>query len=206
MNGKIQESVLYLKCCSDLETETFKVYENLSKKINQPESSFILGIAYDSLKCAKIIQAILDFFDPTEMENMDCKKNLAELTNNASFFNKKISKTNNVNYEMTCELLKELSNHEEQLSRVYTNFVESSLTRISDEFSPLVINRENFNKIFQSFADQKQRHKEIILEMIYSFERKEADRLRNATPLVRYKNPDSWIHETYTNPVPNEST
>ncbi len=197
MNGKLQESALYLKCYNNLETEAFRLYEILSKKINQPESSFILGFAYDSLKCAKTIQAILDYFDLTEIENMNCKKDITELTNSFIFFSKKIAKINNVNYEMTCELLKEITNLEDQLSEVYTSYLQSSSIRIiSDEFSKIAINLSNFKKIFENFVEQKQKHKETILEIIYSFEAKEADRLRNATPLIKYQNPDSWIHES----------
>jgi hypothetical protein len=54
MNDKLQESAQYLKNCMIVENEAFKLYETLSKKINQPESSFILGIAYDNLKNTKI--------------------------------------------------------------------------------------------------------------------------------------------------------
>jgi hypothetical protein len=197
MNGKLQESAYYLKCCTNLENETFKLYETLSKKINQPESSFILGFAYDSLKCAKTIQAILDYLDATKLEDMSSKKNFAELSSSISEFTKKISKTNNINYEMACEILKELDNLENQLIEAYTNYVQSSLIKtVSDEFSKLSINLANFKKVFETFIEQKQKHKETILEIIYSFETKEADRLRNATPLVKYTNPDSWIHES----------
>ncbi len=80
MNGKLQESTLYLMNCNNLETQTFKLYETLSKKINQPESSFITGLAFDSLKCAKTIQAMLDYFDIAETENANPKKEFAELT------------------------------------------------------------------------------------------------------------------------------
>jgi hypothetical protein len=112
---------------------------------------------------------------------------------------------------MTCEILKELSNLEDQLSEIYTNYLQSSSIRvISDEFSTLSINLSNFKKIFENFIEQKQKHKETILEIIYSFEAKEADRLRNATPLVKYQNPDSWIREStlhsFSNPPTNEST
>ena len=197
MNGKLQESATYLKCYNNLENETFKLYETLSKKINQPESSFILGLAYDSLKCAKTIEAILDYLDPSETENMNNKKNFAELSASVSEFSKKIYKTNNINYEMACEILKELDNLENQLIEAYTNYLESPLIKIaSDEFSKLSINLNNFKKIFETFVEQKQKHKETILEIIYSFEAKEADRLRSATPLVKYTNPDSWIHES----------
>jgi acyl carrier protein len=63
MNDKLRESIHYLKSLSFIENEAFKLYETLSKKINQPESSFIFGIGCDSLKNAKIIQGILDRFD-----------------------------------------------------------------------------------------------------------------------------------------------
>jgi hypothetical protein len=205
MNGKLQESAQYLKCCNNLETETFKLYETLSRKINQPESSFIIGLAYDSLKCAKTIQTILDYFDLTEIQNMNCKKNFVELTSNVTEFSKKITKTNNVNYEMTCEILKELSVLEDQISEVYTNYTESGIIKVlSDEFSTLEINSNNFKKIFETFKEEKQRHKQTILEIIYAIETKEGERLRNATPLVKYQNPEAWIRESTFHNFANE--
>ncbi len=164
MNSKLQESAFYLKCCNNLENETFKLYETLSKKINQPESSFILGFAYDSLKCAKTIEAIIDYLDAPEMENMTSKRNFAELSASISEFSRKISKTNSINYEMACEILKELDNLENQLIEAYTNYLQSSLVKIaSDEFSKLTINLNNFKKIFETFIEEKQEHKENIL-------------------------------------------
>ena len=63
MNTKLQESAVYLKGFNDLELQSFQIYETLSKKINQPESSFLLGLAYDCLKCSKILQGILYHLD-----------------------------------------------------------------------------------------------------------------------------------------------
>lgn len=197
MNDKLLESAQYLKCCNALEIETFRLYETLSKKINQPESSFILGFAYDSLKCAKIIQGILDFFDFSEIERMTCKKSLSELFSGISNFTKRISKINNVNYEISCEILKELSDLEDRLGEVYTNYLgPSGIQIVSVEFSKLAINLSNFKKIFETFVEEKQQHKETIIEIIYCLETKEAERLRKATPIVKYNNPDSWIHES----------
>jgi hypothetical protein len=197
MNGKLQESTQYLKACSDLEIETFALYKTLSKKINQPESSFILCLAYDSLKCARTLQRILDYFDPIEIENASSKKTNAELAGTISDFTRRISRTNNVNYEMTCEILKELSTLEDQLSEVYNKYKESTSLRIlSDEFSTLETNTTNFKRLFENYVDQKQKHKEIILELILAIEAKEASRLRNATPLIKYSNPDAWIRES----------
>ena len=109
MVEKLQESAQTLKCLNTIEIEAFGLYEVLSKKMNPPESSFVLCLAYDSLKCAKITQGILDYIDLPETENLNCKKNLAEIANNISKFNRKLSKTNNLNYELSCEILKELT-------------------------------------------------------------------------------------------------
>ncbi len=93
MNDKLQESAQYLNCCANLETETFKLYETFSNKINQPENCFTLGIGYDSLKCAKIIQEILDHIDMPETEKMYPRKNFKELTDSVSAYQKKYLKS-----------------------------------------------------------------------------------------------------------------
>ena len=199
MVEKLQESAQSLKCLNNIEIEAFRLYEALSKKINPPESSFILCLAYDSLKCAKIIQGILDYIDLPETENINCKKNLLEIANNISKFTKKLFKTNNLNYELSCEILKELTNLEDQLSEVYTNYLQSpSIINIADEFSKLALNlrERNFKKIFETFIEQKQKHRETLIEIIYCFEAKESERLTTMAPTFKYKNPDSWIHES----------
>jgi len=200
MVEKLQESAQSLKCLNNIEIEAFRLYETLSKKINPPESSFILCLAYDSLKCAKIIQGILDYIDLPETENMNCKKNLTEIGNNISQFNRRVTKTNNLNYEISCEILKELINMEDQLSEVYTNYLQSpAIKNIADEFSKLALNLSNFKKIFETFIEQKQKHREILIEIIYCFEVKESERLRTMAPTFKYKNPDEWIHESTLN-------
>jgi hypothetical protein len=194
MNDKLQESAQYLKCCSDLETEAFKLYETFSKKINQPESCFVLGFAYDSLKCSKIIQGLLDYVEAPESEKPNVKKNFAELTNGVADLNKKIAKINNVDYELSCEILKELSNLEDQLTEAYSNYIQSpAIKTLVEEFSKLTVNLTNFKKIFESFMEQKQKHKENILDILSFFENRETERLRRATPVVKYQNPNAWV-------------
>jgi hypothetical protein len=206
MNDKLQESAQYLRCCSNLEIEAFKLYETLSKKINQPENSFILGIAYDSLKCAKIIQGILDYFDLPDTENMNCKKNMSELATKMTRFSKRISRTNNLNYEISCEILRELTILEDRLSETYTNYLQSSASKIvADEFSRLAVNLSNFKKIFETFIEQKQKHRETLIEIKYCFEVKESERLKQLAPIVKYPDPDSWIQDSTIHAFPNGS-
>lgn len=209
MNEKLQESTQYLKFCSKLELEAFKLYETFSKKINQPESCFISGLAYDSLKCAKIIQAILDYIDAPEIEKTNPKKDFSELTNSVSTFTQKIAKINSVDNEVASEILKELVTLEDQLTEAYTEYSQSNAIKImSDEFSRLQTNLNKFKRLFETFAEEKQKHKETLIEIACYFDTRESERLRHAAPVVKYQNPDSWIlqsslHSFSTSPTEN---
>ncbi len=209
MNEKLQESTQYLKFCSKLELEAFNLYETFSKKINQPENCFILGLAYDSIKCAKIIQGILDYIEAPETEKTNPKKDFTELTNGVSAFTQKIAKINSVDNEIASEILKELVTLEDQLTEAYTEYSKSIAIKImSDEFSRLQSNLNKFKKLFETFAEEKQKHKEILIEIACYFDTRETERLRHAAPVVRYQNPDSWIlqsslHSFSTSPAVN---
>ena len=198
MNTKLQESAVYLKGFNDLELQSFQIYEALSKKINQPESSFLLGLAYDCLKCSKILQGILDHLDFSDVNIIDAKKDITELTAEIGTFTKIISKINNLNPLLTGEILSELINMEDLTSEAYTDYISSSTTKfVADEFSKLIPqSSNNFKKVFDSFVEQKERHREILIEVIYNLEAKETERLRHITPVVKYQNPDAWYHES----------
>ena len=198
MNDKLHESAQYLKHCMIVETEAFKLYETLSKKINQPENSFILGIAYDNLKNTKIIQGILDCLDPLEPENKNVRKDLSELAAQITALNKKISKINNLDYLILSEILKESINLEVLLTEVYANYLKSSSPKIIvDELSEnLAVNLNTFKKVIQDFIDEKGKHRETIVETMYLLEAKETEVHRQITPIIKYRNPDAWIRES----------
>ena len=198
MGDKLKESLEYLRCCAALENESFKLYETLSKKMNQPESSYILGIASDSLKNARIIQGILDDFDLPEQENKTVIKELSELTSEIMLLERKISKINNLEYLISCEMLKESKKIADLLSEVYTNYQKSPLVRIIvDELSKTgMINLANFKKVFEHFIEEKEKHKEVITEIMYILEVKETETRRQITPIIKYQNPEQWIHES----------
>jgi hypothetical protein len=198
MNEKLRESAQYLKQCTVVENESYKLYATLSKKISQPESSFILGIAYDSLKNAQIVQGILDCLDLSELENKNLRKDLSELAAEIILLENKISKINNLDYLVSCEVLKESINLEVQLNLVYSNYLKSnSLKSIVDELSETaIISLNNFKKVIEIFIDEKGKHRETIVETMYLLEAKETETRRQITPLIKYQNPDAWIHES----------
>jgi hypothetical protein len=196
MNGHLQESIVYLKSAKNLELQTANLYDALSKKINQPESSSILALSCDSQKCAKIIDALLNCFDLTAAENNPLRKDISELISNVVTFNKRIARTNNVGYEVACEFFRETSALEEQLSSMDAIFIKSSLAMVlASEFSRLPIDSTNFNRIFENMANEKQRHRETLLDVIYAFETKEAERFRSG-PQVMHKTPDPRLQNS----------
>jgi len=198
MNDKLQESLQYLKQCSNLESEAFKLYETLSRKLNQPESGYIIGNAYNSLKNAKIIQGILNCFDLTELENKSAKKELAELTAETILLEKKISKINSLEYLITCEMLKEAINLEDLLIQTYTKFLESNSVKVTmTELAKTgTLTFDSFKKLFEYIKEEKANNKEAIVESLYILEFKVKENQKQITPIVKYQNPDAWIHES----------
>jgi hypothetical protein len=194
---KIEESAQYLKGCSSIETQTFKLYEVLAKKINHPESSFVLGFAYDSIKNAKIIQSMLQAIDLPEEDNEN-RKNVSLLASEVYCFSKKIEKINNVDQKSLVEIFKELAKLEDLTSRLYTEYMDSSYPKVlAEEMSKLItLDFVNFKKVFEGFIAEKQKHRETIIEIVYCIEAKEAERLKQGTPAVKYQNPDSWINQS----------
>ncbi|MGE5575524.1 MAG: hypothetical protein ACM3UL_05255 [Ignavibacteria bacterium] len=192
---KLEESTQSLRCFAAIETESFNLYEKLSKKINHPESSLILGIAYDSLKSSKILQAILECFDQNNPENVKTKKDLTDLALQLSTFSKEIQRINCLNYQSSCEVLKELTKLEKLLTDTYSSYAHSSaINVIAQEVTKYAnVNIDNFAKVFEKIADEKERHREELVEIIYALEQTEANRLRQITPVVKYQNPDAWI-------------
>ena len=211
MSDKLQESLQYLKQYSTIENEAFKLYETLSRKINHPESSFILGIACDSQKNVRIIQGILDCFEVPDLDK-NPRKDLSELCEEIIELQKRISKVNSLDYLVSSEILKESIELEVALSKVYTSYLESNSARvIVDELSKTgTISLANFKKIIEYFIDEKGKHREIIVETMYILDAKETENRRQITPLIKYQNPDGWIHEstihTFTNSSGNTET
>jgi hypothetical protein len=203
---KIEESIQYLKGASSIETQTFKLYETLSKKVNHPESSYILSFGYDSIKNAKILQSIIQTVD-LPPENNEAKKNVSLLASEVYTFSRKIEKINSIDNSTLIEIFKELIHLEDLVSNLYTEYLESSYLKVLiNEMSELVaMDFDSFKKIFECFIAEKQRHRETIIEIVYCLEAKEAGRLKTSTPVVKYQNPDSWVNHSTLNAFSNSN-
>jgi hypothetical protein len=128
-------------------------------------------------------------------KNLKTKKDLTDLAAQLSTFSKEIQRINCLNYQSSCEILKELTKIEKFLTDTYSNYAQSSAIKaIAQEVTKYTnVNVDNFAKVFQKIAEEKERHREELVEIIYALEQTEANRLRQITPVIKYQNPDAWI-------------
>ncbi|HEX7482188.1 MAG TPA: hypothetical protein VF350_01805 [Candidatus Bathyarchaeia archaeon] len=68
---------------------------------------------------------------------------------------------------------------------------------IIDELSEtVVVNLNNFKKVIEGFVEEKGKHRQNIVEIMYFLEDKETEVHRQITPIIKYQNPDAWIRES----------
>lgn len=192
---KVQENAKILSCSSNLETEAYQLYRNVSEKMNKPESSLILALAYDSLKTAKILQDLLSSFDLAEKGIKNCKKNRLKLWEKIHAFSQNVQEMQNINDEAFCQILKELISLEDLLLEGYAEIIKSDAPRIlAEKLSEITLTELSaVKKLFESIVEEKQRHRLTLIEVNYTFEKREANKKSLFSPVVKYQNPDAWI-------------
>jgi hypothetical protein len=192
---KLQEYIKTLSCCSGLEMETYPMYRNLSKKMNKPESSLILAIAYDNLKTAKIIQDLITNFEANQQGIKNCKRNQQKLWQKINAFSQNIMELQNINDETFIQIFKELVILEDLLIESYTENIKSDASTIlADKLSEIVLTEPStVKKLFESIIEEKHRHRLTLIEVNYIFEKREAKRKPSFSPAVKFQNPDAWI-------------
>jgi len=191
----MKNSTRHLLCCSGLEEETFHLYQCVAKKMNNPElRSLVVNIAYDSMKHSRTIKELLKTVEKTEINLKDCKQNWSGLWKEILDVSEQVSRLENINDEEFCEIFKGLTELEDCLIEGYCFLLESKVPQcLADElgrFTP--INLDCLNKIFDGIIDDKQRHRETLIEIGYCFAAENSIKAKNSTPAVRYQNPDAW--------------
>ena len=98
------------------------------------------------------------------------------------------------------------------MGQAYKNYLQTNAPKtLAEELSKSVtINFVNFKKIFETFIEEKIKHRGTLVDIMYSLKLKETEIHRIITPLVKYQNPAAWIHEstihTFANPPLNRNT
>ena len=95
-------------------------------------------------------------------------------------------------------MLKEAINLETLLSQIYTKFLESNSAKatVTELAKTGTLTFDSFKKLFEYIKEEKSKNKEAIVESLYILEFKEKENQKQITPIVKYQNPDAWIHES----------
>jgi rubrerythrin len=194
----MKNSTRHLLCCSSLEEETFYLYQCVAKKMNNPElRSLVINIAYDSIKHSKTIRELLKTVEKTDITIKNCKKNYSALWKEIVEVSEQVSKMQDVNDEEFYEIFKGLTELEDCLIEDYCYLLEHKIPEsLANELSKWTpINMDNLNKIFDGIIEDKQRHRETLIEIGYCFAAKDSIGTEDSTPTVKYQNPDAWHKE-----------
>jgi rubrerythrin len=192
----IEETVKYLSSCSILENEAYLLYNIIVRKLEHPAiSSITLALAHDCLKHSKVIQ---ELYKPLTTVNTDlnrCKEDFRKIQKEIQKFSSEISTLNTISNDILPDLLKELANLEDCLYEIYSFFINSSmLKQLADGLSIFsIVTPENLAFIVETFREDNKRHREMLIESIYFYNKNQVINEENPAPFVKYQNPDRWV-------------
>lgn len=186
----------YLTQCLILENQAAQLYTLTTNKIHQQSlRTASLTIAYDCLKHAQTIKLLLNFpqTNNTELDqkNTEFKKILNEIKNTTN----KLQTINTINEDEIPNYIKSLADLEDFFYTIYNNFLETELhQQYNYNTDPRQVTAENLAYIIESFKDDNQRHREILIQSLYFFNKTQTKNIQvDTTPMVRYQNPEAWI-------------
>jgi rubrerythrin len=198
LSRRMKNFTRHLLCCSAVEEETFHLYQCVAKRMNNPElRSLVVNISYDSMKHSKTIRELLKTVEKTEINIKKCRKNWSDLWKEIIEVSEQVSKMQTVHDDEFHEIFQGLAQLEDCLIESYCFLLEHKIPEsLANELGKLTpINMDNLNKIFDGIIEDKQRHKETLIEIGYCYASKDSIGAEDSTPAVRYQNPDAWHKE-----------
>ena len=195
MIKKIPEAAKYLYGCLTLEKEVSHLYITATKKLHSPLLTIITtSIAYDYQKHVTMIQELLKPLDPS-INPDELPKEFKKSVNAIGKLIDAIANEDNIDADEVRDLLKNLTSLEDSLQNFYTNFVESKMlvdysdtllevSDLTDEYLKLILN---------AIMQENLEHREMLIEGL-SFHSKNEQKNKDSTPVIRYQNPDAWVH------------
>lgn len=193
---KIEETVKYLSCCRILENETYSLYSIAAKKIDRPEiSSITSAIAHDCLKHSKVIQELLKPITGISTDINQCNKDFRKVMKETQKLSGELSLLDTISEDMLPEFLKGLVALEDYLYEIYNFFVDSPMLKeFADGLSVYYrVTPENLTFIIECLKEDNQKHREMLIETLYFFNKSQMKNQENPPPFVKYQNPDRWV-------------
>jgi hypothetical protein len=127
----------------------------------------------------------------------NCEKQPGEVWRLVSILKREVDAKKNFSREDMTELSQKLSFLESSIGEEYYMFVElKTLEMMMKEINEIYrIDLGSLKSIFTSIINDEEHHREIIATIRGTIEQK---REVDASPLVRYTNPDNWVSPSST--------
>lgn len=173
----------------NLEQELHKLYSNLSEKVEDVAiKTLFTYISADSLKHSIILTRIVKEFGGSKAKEKDFDINIKYSKNLVANLSQDISKSKKINNEEITALSDTLIGFESLLLDEY-----SKVFRVRESGSPTYLRNSKSQRemdILSLIVSDEERHKEILLYIVSSGDKKV--NFKNEAPTPLYQNPDAW--------------
>jgi hypothetical protein len=182
----------FLHCLSFLENKTSTLYKKLSKKtVNIMFSDGFLKISQNTKKHSEILDEIATKISRPRIGDRECAKRLATVCNSIEKVSKEIKHKKLLSLKELSEIISILEGSLGEES--YMTIQAKTFLAMAPQICRLYgVHLENFKKLLYSIVAHEEAHVEI-LENIKAAIDKKIGKEEGSAPIVKYKNPDSWI-------------
>jgi rubrerythrin len=182
----------FINCLSLLENNAFLLYKQLADKVEVPlVKSFLLQIAIDSQKHSIVLKGVSESIAKLKGKPKECRKKVGETWRVTQAILRETEKKERIPEGDLPQLAEKLSIMESIMGEEYYQFVQlKTLKLMMKEINQIYnIDLSSVKKIFLNIIRDEETHRELLEKIKELIKRKEEI---DATPVVKYRNPDSW--------------
>jgi rubrerythrin len=184
------------KCFIVLENKTASLYEELAEKANDVPlvRSLLYQISLDSKKHSSTLKGLVLSLPKTNWKPSELPKEIGEAWRSIDAFQMEISDVEDLPEDGIASLTMQLFKLEALMHQAYDGLMQyDNLDLMAKEMGKLYGGTfEAAKGIFMEMIHEEDRHKEILATVRALLNREEAKEKSKLTPVVRYRNPDSW--------------
>ena len=183
-----------LWCNSVFEQRTYLLYKNLAAKVDPPFiKSLLLHMAYDSQKHSAILSGICHSIGASRLKAKDCEKRLSVSWAVIDDISQEIVNEKKVRVESLSSLAKKLSLLESAMGEEYYVLVQMKTLQNMTELihESYNVDLEDMKDVFETIIRDEETHLDLLAKL-KKLLLGQQERKAEATPAVRYANPDAW--------------
>ncbi len=186
-------------CCSALERKTSEMYNELSRKFDQPTiKRKMVIIAEDSLKHCNLFEELSKNLIKKRPTEKECKKSLSETWKQVNEITKSLKKHEILDENESFEIINRLAVLENRLGEEYSTLEKlKMLTYMSNEISEKYgIDLSSIKDVLDAIIMDEKQHAYYLFE-IYEILKKKSKK-PDSSPEFKYQNPDAWLTPSHS--------